>query len=786
MADVAKKTSTVQQTVSSPHTPNGTSPLCELTTTQSGSFSDLSLPHEDDDTSLQDLIDSELALRIARSPSPPVRGDVNTRFILEERNHSFQSYTGNDTFFFSTLEDSPPNNGATAGATSPEEFPPSPPRCLPQSLAAFDPFTTTIDTESSPSADSELVCLAGELASPLDPPPGGVLLDFSEGDLPDDIGPYQTDTNPSRVVENGTLLDLSEGISQELVGAFPEEVADDFLDPFGSSYREGSVTPDERQQGVDLLDECSLPDLVSPASSPTNLDDDAAGIVNNSMSSDDVNNPSSVVECCVVAPNIRSPGAVLIPEIDVIPPDDDDQVDEDLDMYVSSGYGVADDAEGDENEWTTVAEAVGSPEEETPPMQQPEVAVNGAGTPTSVSSCSESVREVQNWCDSRNHSRLGGEINGTVREQPVDLAAIFIRSPKENIDSSNFVNNAVEQTSFDTPDLTRHCQMKGIGARTPERCTEMFDELDEWSACNTDAGAKARRVIIEFRCSCVRSREVPGNSATTEPRSTLRGRGGTLFQCACLARSIRLRINKWVTPSPFVGGVGGAARKSSEGRVSRQPTRGEARGSWGAVGGGVGHVPDIDRRSILEHVVLFDETRSVRRSTAQLERQERYQGYDVTHPSHLPYGIVLKAVERRLEVGPSRAGLLAQISVNCWEHDMVPSAGITRWLLVGICSEYYEYSQDAIMKSDLSTEMVTEKKSKKKRSEGGEVTKTKKTKKNKKSDSEKENISVVSTSQAFLQKRLDTKRAGNSELRVRDISRRSLRILKTKGGGEFC
>nr|CAD7255944.1 unnamed protein product [Timema shepardi] len=395
MADVAKKTSTVQQTVSSPHTPNGTSPLCELTTTQSGSFSDLSLPHEDDDTSLQDLIDSELALRIARSPSPPARGDVNTMFILEERNHSFQTYTGNDTFFFSTLEDSPPSNGEAAGAASPEEFPPSPPgsdsspRCLPQTLAAFDPFTTTIDTESSPSADSELVCMAGELASPLDPPPGGVLLDFSEGDLPDDIGPYQTDTNPSRVVENGTLLDMSEGTPQELVGSFPEEVADDFLDPFGSSYREGSVTPDERQQGVDFLDECSLPDLVSPASSPTNLDDDAAGVVNNSMSSDDVNNPSSVVECCVVTPNVRNPGAVLIPEIDVIPPDDDDQVDEDLDMYVSSGYGVADDAEGDENEWTTVAEAVGSPEEETPPKQQPEVAVNGAETPTSVSSCSE-------------------------------------------------------------------------------------------------------------------------------------------------------------------------------------------------------------------------------------------------------------------------------------------------------------------------------------------------------------------------------------------------------------
>nr|CAD7255945.1 unnamed protein product [Timema shepardi] len=94
--------------------------------------------------------------------------------------------------------------------------------------------------------------------------------------------------------------------------------------------------------------------------------------------------------------------------------------------------------------------------------------------------------------------------------------------------------------------------------------------------------------------------------------------------------------------------------------------------------------------------------------------------------SLIPHGTVLKAGERRLELRPSRSGLLAQISVECWEHDVVPSAGITQ--------------------SDLSTEMVTEKKIKKKRSEGGEVTKTKKTKKNKKSDSEKENISVVSTS----------------------------------------
>nr|CAD7424666.1 unnamed protein product [Timema monikensis] len=132
-------------------------------------------------------------------------------------------------------------------------------------------------------------------------------------------------------------------------------------------------------------------------------------------------------------------------------------------------------------------------------------------------------------------------------------------------------------------------------------------------------------------------------------RATFRGRGRQPFpvcvsRSASLARSIPLRINKWVTPSPFVGSAGST--------------------TW----------------------------------------------------------------------SPVRGLLRCEVSL---------ALGRDLFVSLETKPEYYEYSQVDIMKSDLSTEMVTEKKSKKKRSEGGEVTKTKKTKKNKKSDSEKENISVV-------------------------------------------
>lgn len=112
----------------------------------------LNLPPSDDETSLQELIESELALRkelIDAQFSPRISDysdtleeaddtdtidanqktcdsikssptilsprsydetgrkalDINTQFILAERNHSFQTFTGNDMFFFNTLDD---------------------------------------------------------------------------------------------------------------------------------------------------------------------------------------------------------------------------------------------------------------------------------------------------------------------------------------------------------------------------------------------------------------------------------------------------------------------------------------------------------------------------------------------------------------------------------------------------------------------------------------------------------------------------------------------------------
>jgi hypothetical protein len=162
MADVAKTVKVVSNSSAC-----GVS-LCELTsnsaepdsleivnTTPSNSDVSeltLNLPSAEEETSLQELIESELALRkeliesqfsprisdyadtvdefdvgdtaevketdqwsVIRSPkivSPQEYPesdyetlDINTQFILAERNHSFQTFTGNDTFFFHTLDD---------------------------------------------------------------------------------------------------------------------------------------------------------------------------------------------------------------------------------------------------------------------------------------------------------------------------------------------------------------------------------------------------------------------------------------------------------------------------------------------------------------------------------------------------------------------------------------------------------------------------------------------------------------------------------------------------------
>jgi len=260
-------------------TPNNTD-VSELT---------LNLPSPEEETSLQELIESELALRkeliesqfsprisdytdtvdefqsgdatevaetdrwsVKCSPkivSPQDYGeseyetlDINTQFILAERNHSFQTFTGNDTFFFHTLDDTQINgtdpylkdeqgltdtyleeecnvvDSETENTQGPSEIEvcsTSPQdavdECLQESsesdssilkdgidqvtISAFDPFTTIVDssksepidnpdivdTPSSECADSDFVCLQGEAS-------GGEK--FGEGDNPSrNVGP---------------------------------------------------------------------------------------------------------------------------------------------------------------------------------------------------------------------------------------------------------------------------------------------------------------------------------------------------------------------------------------------------------------------------------------------------------------------------------------------------------------------------------------------------------------------------------------------------------------------
>ena len=245
-------------------TPNNTD-VSELT---------LNLPSPEEETSLQELIESELALRkelIDSQFSPRISDytdtvdefdsaeaadvretdrwsakcspkivspqdygeseyetlDINTQFILAERNHSFQTFTGNDTFFFHTLDDTQMNgtdpylkdeqglidpyleeecnvvDSETENTQGPSEIEvcstsrqDAVDECLHESsesdsatdssllkdgidqatLSAFDPFTTivdssksepidnpdVVDTPSSECADSDFLCPQGE------------------------------------------------------------------------------------------------------------------------------------------------------------------------------------------------------------------------------------------------------------------------------------------------------------------------------------------------------------------------------------------------------------------------------------------------------------------------------------------------------------------------------------------------------------------------------------------------------------------------------------------------
>ncbi|XP_063234282.1 uncharacterized protein LOC134537607 isoform X4 [Bacillus rossius redtenbacheri] len=251
MADVAKSAGgPAQQTVSS----GDAAPLAVVCgeLTSAGSLSDLSLP-EQEDQSLQDLIESELALRIAQSEdldedseASEEDGDVNTRFILAERNHSFQTFTGNDTFFFSTLEDTPPSNGDDAVASPPSPCPPV------LAAAVFDPFVTTIvDAESSsPSADSEMVCLAhdaavGDLVDldldldlPEDPAPASnSMLDVADVDVANSLE-CSVPTNPPVIPEIDVIPPDDDGCCSDDDDYDPEEEEEELVSSGGQRYFE--------------------------------------------------------------------------------------------------------------------------------------------------------------------------------------------------------------------------------------------------------------------------------------------------------------------------------------------------------------------------------------------------------------------------------------------------------------------------------------------------------------------------------------------------------------------
>ncbi|XP_069692977.1 uncharacterized protein [Periplaneta americana] len=407
MADVAKTVKVVSNSNA------GGVSLCELTSSHieadsletpntppsNPDSSDLTLniPSPEEGTSLQELIESELALRkeliesqfsprisnysdnmeeiesadtinviknsdssVKSSPtivSPPNYDetdyealDINTQFILAERNHSFQSFTGNDMFFFNTLDDTQINGTDEQGLADPflEEEPniegDSPHEPLPTThdssesdssvlkdgidqitLSTFDPFTTIIDssksepndvieTPSSECADSDFLCL-------------------------------QPDTN------NGG-------------GAVEVDPMQNLDENFGSGeYEEGGNTeiPTNEVVSVGVNNsmeefECETVDrVVTNVFDTLEIDDDEIPITSEEF-------PSKVTE----APTEPH---VTIPEIDVIPPDDNEISESELVSNeelstASNGPGLDNEqayvpVEDDDVEaWTTVGEAV--------------------------------------------------------------------------------------------------------------------------------------------------------------------------------------------------------------------------------------------------------------------------------------------------------------------------------------------------------------------------------------------------------------------------------------------
>jgi hypothetical protein len=429
------------------NTPSNNSDSTDLT---------LTLPLPDEETSLQELIESELALRkefidaqfsprisnysdtleefdgtdtidvnqkndapIKSSPtilSPQNYGetdcdglDINTQFILAERNHSFQTFTGNDMFFFNTLDDTQingtdpyqkdeqsladpflkgepnvvdpeieithePNELEICSSSHPDALD----ECLHESsesdcvtdssilkdgidqitLSTFDPFTTIVDssksepidnpdiveTPSSECADSDFICLQADTSN------GGDVINGSGDKFDGGVDP------PQNFDGKHGACDYVETMSEE--GENAEVV-------LGGDVPTNDVVNVDVSNSMDEF-ECGSNGILQTINCVvTNVFD--------TVEIDDYEIPISPEEATSKVSEEPIQSKVIIPEIDIIPPDDDEISESELvsneDLSIASN-GPGPEVEftnmsvedGFEN-WTTVAEAVAVEEE---------------------------------------------------------------------------------------------------------------------------------------------------------------------------------------------------------------------------------------------------------------------------------------------------------------------------------------------------------------------------------------------------------------------------------------
>jgi hypothetical protein len=415
----------------------------------------LNLPTPDEETSLQELIESELALRkelIESQFSPRISNysdtvdeadsaetadskhtdrlqvkcsskilslqdcgesdyetlDINTQFILAERNHSFQTFTGNDTFFFNTLDDTQINGTDpylrdepgladsylegecnVVGSETEKTQEPSEAEICSRShqdavdessesdsatewsvlkegidhvtLSAFDPFTTVLDssksepidnadvaeTPSSEFADSDFVCL-------------------------------QADTSNGGDCVSGAGDKFDEGVD-----SLQNSGACDYVETYGEGGSvEGHLDEDISTNGVVSVHERNS--MVEVEFGGNDFTQTVGNFVTNvfqTVELDDDEIPVTPEEAPSKAIEEAAKCKLIVPEIDVIPPDDNDISESELvsneDISVASSPEVeltnASFEDGFEN-WTAGAETAEVEAEVKTPEHPPQIA----------------------------------------------------------------------------------------------------------------------------------------------------------------------------------------------------------------------------------------------------------------------------------------------------------------------------------------------------------------------------------------------------------------------------